>query len=67
MNGVYYIKNTVDEFQFHENIKGYFNTLDDAKKALKTCRDSYRPYGTGRIYWIDFGLNKKPTLIYEKQ
>lgn len=67
MNGVYYIKNTVDDFQFHETIKGYFSTLDDAKKALKKCGNWSRPYGTGRIYWVDFGLNKKPMLIYEKR
>lgn len=65
MNGVYYIKNTVSET--YQDIKGYFKTLDEAKNALNKCSDWYRPRGTGRIYWIEFGLNKNPKLMYEKK
>lgn len=65
MNGVYYIKNTISEFS--SECRGYFKTLDEAKEALKKCGDWYRPIGTGRIYWVEFGLNKKPKLMYEKK
>lgn len=63
MNGVYYIKNTVSETR--QDITGYFQTLDEAKNALKKCSDWYRPRGTGRIYWIEFGLNKRAKLMYK--
>lgn len=63
MNGVYYIKNTVSET--YQDIKGYFKTLDEAKNALNKCSDWYRPRGTGRIYWVEFGLNKRPKLMYK--
>lgn len=63
MNGVYYIKNTVSEM--HQDITGYFKTLDEAKNALNKCRDWYRPKGTGRIYLVEFGLNKQPKLMYK--
>lgn len=65
MNGVYYIKNTVSEY--NSVINCYFKTLDEAKEALKKCCDWYRPNGTGRIYWIEFGLNKHPKLMYQKK
>ena len=63
MNGVYYIKNTISEFS--SECRGYFKTLDEAKEALKKCSDWYRPKGTGRIYWVEFGLNKCPKLMYK--
>lgn len=63
MNGVYYIKNTISEFSSECN--GYFKTLDEAKEALKKCSDWYKPKGTGRIYWVEFGLNKRPKLMYK--
>ena len=65
MNGVYYIKNTVSETC--QDVTGYFKTLDEAKNALNKCGDWYRHRGTGRIYWIKFGLNKDPKLMYEKK
>lgn len=64
MNGVYYIENTVSEYK--SSISCYFKTLDEAKEALKKCSDWYRPNGTGRIYWIEFGLNKSPKLVYKQ-
>ena len=64
MNGVYYIKNTVSEY--NSAISCYFKTLDEAKEALKKCSDWYRPKGTGRIFWVEFGLNKRPKLIYKQ-
>lgn len=63
MNGVYYIKNTISEFS--SDYKGYFKTLDEAKEALKKCSDWYKPNGTGRIYWVEFGLNKRQKLMYK--
>lgn len=63
MNRVYYIKNTISEFS--SECRGYFKTFDEAKEALKKCRDWYRQEGTGRIYWVEFGLNKRPKLMYK--
>lgn len=63
MGKIFYIKNTVDEI--HTSISGYFETIDDAKEGLKDCSDWFRPKGTGRIYSVEFGLNKEPKLEYE--
>ena len=65
MNGIYYIENTINEM--HSMCQGYFNTLDDAKEALKKCSDWYRPNGTGKIYYVEFGLNKNRKLVYKKE
>jgi hypothetical protein len=59
---LFYIENSVDEY--HSKIKGYFNTLNDAKEGLKECSDWYRPNGTGTIYMKGFGLNSKCQEVY---
>lgn len=63
MSGVYYIENTVDEIRTY--ISGYFETLDEAKEALKECSNWFRPKGTGWIYFKKFGLNQNRQLVYE--
>ena len=65
MKGIYYIDNLVDEW--HHKICGYFITEDDAREALKLCADWYRPNGTGRIYFQEFGLDGETILIYENR
>lgn len=65
MKGLFYIENTINEI--HSNRSGYFKTLDEAKEALKECCDWFRPKGTGRIYYVEFGLNKKRTLVYKNE
>lgn len=64
MKGIYYIENTINEFG--SIITGYFATITEAKEALKECSDWFRPKGTGRIYFREFGLNKPSKLVYEK-
>jgi hypothetical protein len=64
MKGIYYIENTINEFA--SSIQGYFTSLDDAMEALKSCSDWYRSEGTGEIYFTEFGLNGKTTLVYKK-
>lgn len=61
---IYYIENSINER--HTTVSGYFMSLDEAKEALKQCSDWYRDYGTGRIYKIHTGLNRRPELIFEK-
>ena len=65
MKGIYYIENYLDEI--HSGIRGYFETEDEAREALKSCSDWFRPNGTGRIYFQEFGLHKEPILIYENR
>jgi len=62
MDGIYMIENTVDEL--HTKISGYFPTEDEALDALKECEDWFRPKGTGRIYFREFGLNKTRRLVF---
>lgn len=62
-DGIFYIKNTIDEW--HDDITGYFYTLDEAIKALEECSDWYRDKGTGTIYYQKFGLGKIAEKIYE--
>lgn len=62
-NGIYYIENTIDEW--HTKISGYFKTLGDAQDGLKECADWYRPKGTGKIYFKEFGLDKPARLVFE--
>lgn len=61
---IFYIENTVDEY--HSRIQGYFNTFDDAKKAIKECADWFRENGTGKIYMKGFGLNSVKQEVYSK-
>ena len=63
MDGIYYIENTIDERS--SRISGYFESLDEAKEALKECSDWFCPKGTGRIYFKKFGLNQNRQLVYE--
>jgi len=63
MKGYYFIENTVDEWSTRE--VGSFETKDEAIEALAECEDWYRPKGTGRIYFQEFGLHKTPKLIYK--
>ena len=65
MKGIYYIENYVSERG--SCISGYFATEDDAREGLKFCADWFRPNGTGRIYFKEFGLHGKTTLIYESR
>lgn len=62
-DGVYFIKNTVDEW--NTIITGYFRTFDEAKEALKECSDWYRPKGTGRIYFQKFGADQGSKMVFE--
>ena len=62
--GVYYIENTIDERLTH--IRGYFETLDEAKEALASCANWYRPKGTGTIYFAEFGLTGRRIEVYRK-
>jgi len=64
MKGIYYIENYVSEYG--SRISGYFETEDAAREGLKFCSDWFRSNGTGRIYFREFGLHGKTTLIYEK-
>ena len=60
---IYYIENTIDEW--HSTIRGYFETLDDAIKAIAECSDWFREKGTGEIYKVGFGLNHKRKLVWK--
>ena len=64
MKGIYFIKNIVNEY--NSRISGYFPTEDEAKDALKDCADWFRPNGTGEIWFKEFGLNGKSTLILKE-
>lgn len=64
MDGIYYIENTVNECR--SDIKGYFESLEEAKEALKECSDWYCPKGTGCIYFKKFGLKQEKQLVYRK-
>jgi hypothetical protein len=46
-------------------VSGYFETLDEAKEALKECSNWFCPKGTGWIYFKKFGLNQNRQLVYE--
>lgn len=63
MKGIYYIENTVNEW--NTAIVGYFETLEEAKEALKECNDWWRPKGTGTIYYREFGLCKRAKEVYK--
>lgn len=62
MNGVYYIETIKNEWT--SDIDGIFKTLEEAEEALKKCSSWYRPKGTGKIFFKEFGLNTIPILIY---
>ena len=66
--GIFEIQNTVNEYS--TECSGYFDNLDDAIKALEECSDWWREKGTGRIYFVPFGLywkqKKKSYLVYRK-
>lgn len=64
MDKLYYITNTINEWQ--SKTSGFFKSLDEAMKALEECCDWYRPKGTGCIWEVEFGLNKRAKLVYEK-
>ena len=53
MTGVYYIETTKNEWK--SDIDGFFNTLEEAKEALKECSNWYRPKGTGKIFLKTLG------------
>ena len=59
--GIYYIETDCTEYS--RKIDGYFFSEDDARKAIKNCSNHYGHKGGGRIYFIEFGLNKQPVLI----
>lgn len=62
-NGIYFIENVLDEI--HTGISGVFKTLDDAKEGLKDCADWFRPNGTGKIFFREFGVHGKITKVFE--
>ena len=64
MDKLYYITNTINEWQ--SKTSGFFKSLDEAMEALEECCDWYRSTGTGCIWEVEFGLNKKPKLVYGK-
>lgn len=64
MKKIYYIECTTSETR--SAIKGYFETLEDAKQALKSCSNWYAPDNTGKIYSKELGLNGKLELIIDK-
>jgi hypothetical protein len=64
MKKIYYIECTTSETR--SAIKGYFETLEEAKEALKSCSNWYGPNNTGKIYSKELGLNGKLELIINK-
>jgi hypothetical protein len=64
MKKIYYIECTTSEFS--SAIKGYFETLEEAKEALKSCSNWYGPDNTGKIYSKELGLGGKTELIINK-
>lgn len=65
MKKIYYIKCTVNEFRYE--IQGYFETLEEAKEALKSCSNWYCPKNTGKIYSQELGLNGKIELLVDNK
>lgn len=65
MKKIYYIKCTTSETR--SSIEGYFETLEDAKEALKSCSNWCCPKNTGKIYSQELGLNGKTELVINKQ
>lgn len=59
--GIYYIE--TDSTEYSKTINGYFPSEEKAKKAIENCSNHYGNKGSGRIYFIEFGLNKQPVLI----
>lgn len=55
--GFYYIENTVDEY--HSRPSAFFETLEEAKNAMKLFGDWFVGNGTGRIYFQRFGIVKE--------
>ena len=53
MKGFYYIENSVDEYRSRPS--AFFESLDEAKEAIRYFADWYRPNGTGSIYFRQFG------------
>lgn len=52
MKGFYYIEVSASEFS--RRIKGYFQTLEEAKEAIKYVANWSCPEGTGYIYFQPF-------------
>ena len=65
MKKIYYIECTTSETR--SAIKGYFETLEDAKQALKSCSNWFGPNNTGKIYSKELGLNGKLELVIDKK
>ena len=63
MEKIYYIENTIDEF--NTSVSGYFPTYDEAFEALKECYNWWQEKGTGRIYEAVMGLHGKRTCVYD--
>jgi len=64
MKGFYFIENSIDEW--HSAPKAYFETLDDAKKAMKNFSDWYCDWGTGKIFFQPFGTELGEFGCYHK-
>ena len=64
MNKIYYIETSDNEWS--SSIKGYYSTLDNAKKDMKNFSNWYRPNGTGQIYELTLDTHESPVLVYEK-
>ena len=59
--GFYYILNTIDEQRTAPY--AFFETLAEAKEAMKTASDWYCSKGTGSIYFQPFGKQHKAVFI----
>ena len=70
MEGVYYIRIKFKSYLEHYTsycIKGYFPTLEEAKKFLPISTENECLIDkVGQIYFLEFGLNKAEILVYEK-
>ena len=53
MKGFYYIENSVNEY--HSNASAFFETLEEAKEAIKDFSDWFCERGTGCIHFQPFG------------
>ena len=60
--GCYLIENTISEF--NSSPSAFFETLEEAKEAIKHFSDWYCPKGTGKIYFQQFGTHTSMVKSY---
>lgn len=61
--GFYYIENSVDEY--HSKPSAYFETLEEAKEAMKHFGDWFCGKGTGIIFFQPFGYKIEESHPYK--